>query len=199
MVIPLASIQLKPAADMMARAFQDDPYFVYALPAIVRRRQILSWLMERLLIYSLHFGKVYTTASLEGAAVWLGPRNPGFHWAEAIRTGLFLLPLKLSVGEFRRIQLLDGVADRLHAKAVTGPHWYLPLLAVHPTSQGQGIGGALLQPVLELADRENLACFLDTNNEKNLSFYEKHGFHVMGQERPDPDGPYVWGLVREKQ
>jgi ribosomal protein S18 acetylase RimI-like enzyme len=80
---------------------------------------------------------------------------------------------------------------------VAGPHWYVPVLGVDPACQGQGIGGALLQPVLKLADLEHLVCYLDTNNEKNLAFYERYGFKVTGQERPDPASPYVWGMRRE--
>ena len=130
------------------------------------------------------------------AAVWLGPQDPVFHWIGAIRTGLFLLPLKMKRAEYRRIQLLDKAADRLHGQAITGPHWFLLVLGVDPTHQGQGVGGALLPPVLELADRDHLACLLDTNNEKNLAFYQRYGFEISGQERPDPEGPYVWGMVR---
>jgi len=197
-VIPLVSSQLKLVSEMMARAFQDDPYYTYTIPDVDRRQHLLPWLMERIISFGLHYGKVYTTASNEGAAVWLGPKNPVFHRTGAIRTGLFLLPLKLSRQERDRVQLLEEAEDRLHAQAVKGSHWYLPVLGVDPTRQGRGIGVALLQPVMQMADQENLACFLETNNEKNLSFYEKYGFRVAGQERPDPGGPFVWGMVRRK-
>lgn len=196
MIIPLDSTKLKPAAEMMARAFFYDPYDTFVIPDLTRRERLLPWLFERLLRYGQRYGRVFTTDSIEGAAMWLGPEKPDFHLPGAIWTRLALLPLKLSRAENARIQVLDGAADRLHAEAVTGPHWYLPVLGVDPAFQGQGIGGALLQPVLELADRDQQACYLDTNNEKNLPFYERHGFRVAGQLRPDPDGPSVWGLVR---
>jgi ribosomal protein S18 acetylase RimI-like enzyme len=99
--------------------------------------------------------------------------------------------------EYRRIQLLDKAADRLHGQAITGPHWFLLVLGVNPTHQGQGVGGAQLKPGLEMADRQGLACYLETNNEKNLAFYQRYGFEVAGQERPDPEGPFVWGMVRK--
>ncbi len=195
--IPLVKLQIKPAADVLCRAFHNDPYYTYIIPDFGRRANILPWLLERIIRYGFVYGSVYTTVSVEGASVWLGPEDPDFHWIGAIRTGLFLLPLKLSRVENQRIQLLDEAAGRLRARAVAGPHWYMPVLGVDPACQGQGIGGALLQPVLKLADLEHLVCYLDTNNEKNLAFYERYGFKVTGQERTDPAGPYVWGMRRE--
>ena len=195
--IPLSSSQIPPAAQVLSRAFHDDPYYTYIIPDVGRRANILPWLFERIIRYGLLYGSVYTTPSVEAAAVWLGPQDPVIHLIGAIRTGLFLLPLKMNRAEYRRIQLLDGAADRLHGQAISGPHWFLLVLGVDPTHQGQGVGGALLQPVLELADRDHLACLLDTNNEKNLLFYERHGFEVTGQERPDPLGPNVWVMLRE--
>ncbi len=97
----------------------------------------------------------------------------------------------------QRITLLDRAGDGLHEKAISGPHWFLLVLGVDPARQGRGIGAALMQPVLEAAGREELACFLDTNNEKNLAFYGQHGFEITGRERPDPQGPYVWGFLKK--
>ncbi len=193
---PMNPSQVKPAAEALARAFQEDPYYGYILPDAQRRRRIVPWIFERVLRYGLLYGKVYTTPAVEGAAIWLGPTNPVFGWWGAVRAGLFLMPLKMKRAEYRRIQLIDHAVDQIHMQTVTGPHWYLVALGVDPTCQGRRIGGALIQPVLEMAERENLACFLDTNLEKNLGFYGKHGFKVVGQEQPDPEGPYAWGMVR---
>jgi ribosomal protein S18 acetylase RimI-like enzyme len=195
--LPVTASQIKPAAQALSRAFHDDPYYTYIIPDVGRRANIMTWLFERILRYGMLYGSVYTTPSVEASAIWLGPQNPIINWIGAIRTGLFQLALKMKRAEYRRIQLLDKAGDRLHKLVLPGPHWYLLILGVDPTHQGQGMGGALLQPVLEAADRDHLACFLDTNNEKNLLFYERHGFKVVGQEQPDPLGPYVWVMLRE--
>src|SRR5258706_978911 len=52
-------------------------------------------------------------------------------------------------------------------------------IGVSPSCQGQGIGGALLAPVLQQADNEGMFCSLETFEEKNLSFYQHHGFQVV--------------------
>jgi ribosomal protein S18 acetylase RimI-like enzyme len=195
--ISLFSSQLKPVAQMMARAFDNDPYYAYVIPDADERSRILPWLFERLFRYGQQYGHVFITDSMEGAAMSLTPNKTVFRWTGAIRTGLILFPLKLSRISNARIQVLDGAVDRLHAGAVTGRHWYLLLLGVDPACQGKGIGGSLLKQVLDMADCDHLPCFLDTNNENNLPFYEHYGFRVAGQERPHPDGPFVWGLIRD--
>jgi ribosomal protein S18 acetylase RimI-like enzyme len=194
---PLSSSHLKSAAAVLARSFYTDPYFTFTLPDESRRARLLPWIFERLISYALRYGAVYTTPSVEGVAVWLGPQKVSMDWIGTIRTGLFLLPLKLSRQEARRNLLLDRLADRFHSHAVAGPHWYLLVLGVDPTHQGQGIGGLLLQPVLEQADRQGLPCYLETNNEKNLRFYERHGFSLKSHGKALENAPFTWAMLRE--
>ena len=53
----------------------------------------------------------------------------------------------------------------------------------------------MIAPVLERADRDGLAAFLETGAEENLAFYARAGFEVT-DEVVLPDGPTVWGLQR---
>jgi ribosomal protein S18 acetylase RimI-like enzyme len=195
--IPLLSTQFKQAALVMARAFDTDPFFTFVLPNIVRRRRILPWLFERTIRYGQRYGKVYTTPSLEGIALWLGPDKPGLGGVGIVLTGLFLMPLQLSWRELRRSLRLARSADELHKRSVTGRHWYLLGLGVEPSGQGRGVGAGLLQPVLALADIGKLVCYLDTNNQMNLPFYERFGFTVAGHGQAGLVGPQTWGMRRE--
>jgi ribosomal protein S18 acetylase RimI-like enzyme len=194
--IPLSPSQIKHAAVVMAQAFFEDPYFTFILPEAGKRARILPWLFERTIRYGQRYGRVFTTPGLEGVAMWLGPQNTGLAVMGALRTGLFLLPLKLSRQELERSLSLANYAEKLHKKSVTRRHWYLYGLGVEPSRQGQGIGGALLRPILAQADRERLACYLDTNNEFNVPFYERYGFAVISQGRAQSTGPKTWGMLR---
>jgi ribosomal protein S18 acetylase RimI-like enzyme len=195
--IPLMPAQIKQAAVVMARAFFDDPFFNFVHPNIHRRKRVLPWLFERTIGYGQRYGKVYTTPSLEGVAMWLGPEKPALALMGTLLTGLFLLPLKVTWGELVRSIRLARSAETLHKKSVTGRHWYLLGLGVEPSRQGQGVGGTLLQPVLTMADRERLVCYLDTNNEMNIPFYERRGFTVAGHSHFSPTGPDTWCMCRQ--
>jgi ribosomal protein S18 acetylase RimI-like enzyme len=134
---------------------------------------------------------------MEGVALWLGPQNPTIGMLGSLLTGLFLLPLKLTWQELGRSLRLNRTAEALHRRSASGRHWYLLGLGVEPSLQGRGLGGALLQPVLASADREKLVCYLDTNNEQNISFYESYGFALASQGQASPLVPPTWALRRE--
>ena len=76
------------------------------------------------------------------------------------------------------------------------PHLYLSVLGVDPPRQGQGVGSRLIAPGLELCDREGVPAYLETARERNVVFYERHGFRVT-HELTLPRGPRLWLLWRE--
>jgi ribosomal protein S18 acetylase RimI-like enzyme len=61
------------------------------------------------------------------------------------------------------------------------PHWYLPLLGVDPTRQGQGVGSALLQHATARCDQAGQLAYLESSNPANVPLYERHGFEIVGQ------------------
>lgn len=69
-------------------------------------------------------------------------------------------------------------------------------LYVHPLSQGQGVGRALLAKALEDGARRQLWTF--QANARARRFYESHGFKPVeftdgaGNEENTPDVRYVW-------
>jgi ribosomal protein S18 acetylase RimI-like enzyme len=80
---------------------------------------------------------------------------------------------------------------------VTTDHWYLTVLGVEPERQNQGIGGALMQPLLARADAEGLPCYLETLSERNLLFYRRNGFEVTFSGEVPDGGPMAWAMVRQ--
>jgi GNAT superfamily N-acetyltransferase len=82
-----------------------------------------------------------------------------------------------------------------------GPAAEVLALAFHqdpiaPMQQGQGIGSALLQPVLARADAHRLPCYLETGVARNVPFYERHGFQVVAEGILPRGGPPLWAMVR---
>ena len=195
--VPLTASHIPHAAILLARAFHKDPFFTCVLPDPYRRARVLPWLSERMLRYGLRYGTVYTTPSIEGIAIWLGPQHPNLQLLGTLQTGLFLLPFKLSLPEFQRSLRLNNYAGRLHKTSVTGPHLYLLQLGVEPSLQGQGIGWTLTRQVLAQADRLALPCYLETNNAKNLAGYERNGFVITGHGQAYPGSAQTWAMLRK--
>jgi predicted N-acetyltransferase YhbS len=62
------------------------------------------------------------------------------------------------------------------------PHWHVGPLGVHPDAQGQGVGASLLQAFLSAVDEAGEPAFLETDVERNVTFYQRFGFEVVGSE-----------------
>jgi hypothetical protein len=60
-----------------------------------------------------------------------------------------------------------------------------------------GTSAKLIQPVLAIADIDRLPCYLETMNEMNVPFYEKHGFRVVSDGVVPGHRLSVWAMLRE--
>lgn len=198
--VPLAPDQLRDAAHVLARAFHDEPGWSWILPCESKRAQVMPWFMEVWAKYCRKHGAAYTTAHrVEGAALWIAPGQYPQSRVGMLLSGLMLVPLKVGLVGFSRLISSLSSYERLHKRYVPPRHWYLSVLGVDPPCQGQGIGSALIRPVLERADAEGLFCYLETEEEKNLEFYRRHGFEVAAEADVPNGGPHFWTMRRKPQ
>ncbi len=181
------------ASAVLARAFFDDPAWVWLIPEPDRRRRLLQPLFRS--GFDVTTADVWATAgTIRGAARWLPPGRPAVRVAATLRA-LVSTPLRLGrvTGSFlaygRAVEVMRG-------EVAAGPHWYLAGIGVDPDAQRQGIGGALLEPGLAGAAQQRLPAVLLTNNEANLSFYRGHGFEVVREGETPLGGPHAWAMVK---
>ena len=140
----------------------------------------------------LPFGGCYTTEDHSGAAVWAPAGKPLLTGVRAMLTMVPVLPFVWK-NLTTTLRLLDTV-ESMHPHE---PHWYLASLGTAPERQGQGIGSALLQPVLAHCDAEGLPCYLESSKERNVPFYGRHGFEVVTELQLGPHGPRMWTMWRQ--
>lgn len=98
-----------------------------------------------------------------------------------------------------RIARFVALNEAMGANTPEEPHWYLNMLATHPDWQRQGLGGALMAAVFDIADSDGLACYLETETEVNVAYYRRHGFEVRSEwdlRTDDSEGPHMWGMLR---
>mgnify|MGYP001586908152 CR=1 FL=1 len=190
--------QLAEAGDVLARAFHADPIWTWVFPDSAERARTLPWFMEVGTRYCFLFGETYTTSGrVAGAADWLTPGNTNFPPKRLIEAGYAPMKEKFGPESYGRFMGMLAMEQPLHDEAVPGPHYYLMTLGVDPPCQGQGVGGALIQPVLARADGEGLPCYLETEREINVTFYRRHGFEVVTEFDAPGGGPHIWTMMRE--
>jgi GNAT superfamily N-acetyltransferase len=173
-------------------AFVDDPVMDWLFPKDTpdqrRLRGLFSLQMRRHLIPN---GGTYTTNDIEGGALWAPPGQWRLGPADILRD----LPAIVRIFGRRFPVAMRGLAF-VEKKHPTAPHWYLATLGTAPDHQGKGVGSALMAPVLDLCDREEMPAYLESSKKQNIPFYSRHGFEIT-EEMQLPEGPPIWGMWRE--
>lgn len=182
-------------AGVLARAFQDDPLMVAALPSGKRRARSLRRLIGLNVRYAVRYGEVYATPGLEGAAIWLPPGQTRISIGGMLRVGALAAPLTVSWAALRRLAALDARAARLQKQHAPMPHWYLAQIGIEPALWGRGFGGKLLAPLLARMDAEGTPCYLETYKEGNVALYRRFGF-AAAAEVDLGVGLRLWAMLR---
>ena len=190
--------QIEFVAAVLNQAFQDEPHFKYLLPDEQTRRTVLPLFLRSLARASHASGEIYTTENIEGGALWISPGRV-FTFGRIVRTGMWATPLELGWASFRRCIDFGACLDAVHRRLAIGAHWYLVALGVKPSRPGSAIRAALLQPVLSRADSDGLPCYFETFRERDLLFYQEHGFRVEGAGSIPGGGPNFWAMMRAPQ
>lgn len=184
---------------MLARAFVGDPLTLYMFPdeEEAERERRLTRNFTEVVRHSLSSGEVYATSGVPlGVASWLPPGTSSADQA-IVSAG----PDEWSsiLGEapwIRFSQVLEHLAV-LRARDMPDDNWYLSLIGVEPDVQGQGLGSALVQPVLARADAQGSQCYVETLDRRNVPFYQRLGFEVVREEIEPSSGLPLWTFRRE--
>ena len=179
-----------PLAEVLARAFYDDPVTAWFYPDAARRlRHERRFFAIRLRQLAGH-GLIFTDDAHSGAALWAPPG----HWREDFRQSLRMLPMLPAL--LPHIMRTTRAVREIERRHPPTPHYYLSVVGIDPDKQGGGLGSALLDPVLRMCDETGAAAYLESSKESNVSFYTRHGFAVR-ECIELPEGPPLWLMWRE--
>jgi ribosomal protein S18 acetylase RimI-like enzyme len=197
-LIRLEKSQLKPAAAMVARAFQDNPLSVYFFPDMSERKNKLPYIFQFMISYGLLYGEAYTTSpNLEGVAVWLPSEKARMkRRGDVENEGLSRL-FKVERKTAAKWRSFDDYVSSMHKRLVPFAHWYLQLLGVDPAYQGKGYASTLLKAMFTRIDKERLPCFLETDAKRDVSIYQHYGFKVVEEGVVPGSEVTIWAMLRE--
>ncbi len=199
-VTPLQYAQIRVAAEVLARAFDDSPIMQYLLPKPRARIIGMRAFFIAGLVDAHKHGEAWVATvdgDVAGAAVWLPPGSYPPGSGRQARQMLHLAAVApVAFGSlFRAVRYLRAV-EAEHPKA---QHWYLATLGVDPAHQGRGYGNTLLDAVLTRTDEAGMPTYLETDKESNLAYYSRHHFTVMDTVVPMAGGPTTWTMWRDPQ
>ena len=160
------------AVSTIVLAFAADPGARWFSPDAARYLENMTSYARAVAATAVTHGSAYGTADRRGVALWL---PPGVELDEAAVGDL----LESGTSESVRAELEES-SELVAEYRPSEPHWYLPVMAVDPAYQGGGLGGALLADACARLDREGAAAYLESSNQRNVPFYERHGFEALG-------------------
>jgi GNAT superfamily N-acetyltransferase len=191
-IVQLPPERAREAGAILARSHADYPSFTHLFPEWGRRARALQAIFTGVARDAARLGSAHGAITddgvLLGAALWLAPgRFPWSAWRQLRGAAWILAVLRADPGSFRTFMQTGANGARLHP---TYPHWFLETMGVDPAAQRKGVGRQLLEPVLEIADRDRVDCYLETADRANVDFYNRHGFVVENSSlQLVPDGP----------
>ncbi|MET9897767.1 GNAT family N-acetyltransferase [Streptomyces sp. NPDC006446] len=183
---------------LLDKAFQDDPVSNWVFPDAAHRRATHPKLMAAFTDVVLAEGRVDLAEDGSACALWLslpdGDHGDTTEGDGADEDG----PAQLRAAvdpDNERVELIGQLTADVHP--VGRAHAYLWMIGVAPERQGEGLGSALIESVLERCDREGLAAYLEASNDGSRALYERLGFVLTGRPLDLPDGPRMWPMWRD--
>lgn len=172
----------------MTMAFSADPAARWAWPA---PHQFISTFMPLVTLFggkSFDHGTAHVIGDFFGVAQWL---PPGVQPDDGPIGELF--KQNMSEPKLSEVLFLFEQMANFHPHE---PHWYIPLIGVDPVFQGRGYGTQLMRRGLGACDRDHQPVYLEATSPANRSFYERHGFRVLGEIRSG-DSPPLFPMLRD--
>jgi ribosomal protein S18 acetylase RimI-like enzyme len=192
-VRPARAEELPAVGKLIAVAFDGLAANAYLVPPPADRVPVMAEFFALLSEVAAEHGRIDVVdgpSGLAGTAVWFdytaGMPEPAGYEAR----------LAALAGPYRaHFDALDHLFAAHHPHS---PHWHLAFLAVHPASQGDGLGGALMRRTHHDLDRSGVPAYLEATNEDNIRLYRRHGYADMAPfEINLPDGAPFFRMWRE--
>ena len=192
MIRTLTEDEITAAAHLAAAAFREDPGFSHLLPDDAVRRWRLPSLLEAMFRVDVASGGRVSGAFDDGALVGVAATLPAGAPSPRLRDWLkqwraLAWMAKDPSAILRCLALVDAI-ERLHPADAD----YLHVLAVHPATQGRGIGAALVRDVL----KSDKSVYLETFTPENVAWYEARGFKRL-HEVNSAVRPTFWTFIRK--
>src|SRR5262249_54404437 len=188
--------KVEPLGPALVRCFYDAPAVTYILPDPHVRRVVLPWFFTAVAIRASRLcGEIYTTANVDGGALWLRPGVESTIGQAAMSERLSM-PFRLDRLSITRWISVNRYLEAARRDLADKSHWQLVALATERSKNGISSRGLLVAPVLAAANRNLQPCYVTTFNELELPFYEEWGFRIAGAGKIPNSGPSFWALIR---
>ena len=169
---------LKRVGEMVGGTFADDTAVKYLFGDVsekTRNRYCQT-------TYRSMFGDaimISTDAAIDNLIVLCPPGYRGIPTMRFLRSGGLATVFGLGLGAMKRSIAFEKNAVAVRNRYSDDKTWYLMTFAVRAGKTHQGLGSAILRPVLEWMDKNHYSVYLETDKAVNVEMYEHFGFQVV--------------------
>ncbi len=113
----------------------------------------------------IKYGEAYAPSpKMEGVAMWVHTDYTKMSMWQMIKYGGLKTFYKLGAKSMKRADICIEFMEKTHKELIEEPHYHLAWLGVEPELQRTGIGTELMHAVLNKFSKENMKCFIDTQD-----------------------------------
>lgn len=167
-------------------AFSADPFHRWLMPQAHQYVENYAAFTTALAGLAFTHNTAFYAEGFSAASLWLPPGVS----ADEDEVGAMIV----NVAPEPLLEIMGNIGVELE-KFHPEHCWYLAVLGVDATYQGQGLGALMLQDQLRRCDEEGVPAYLESSNPANISLYQRHGFEVMGEV--SIGNPVLTPMIRE--
>ena len=170
--------EMKRVGEMIGGTFADDASLRYLLGDVsekARNRYCQT-------TYRSMFGEaimISTDSEIDNLIVLCPPGYRGIPTMRFLRSGGLATVFGLGLGAMKRSIAFEKNAVAVRNRYSDDKTWYLMTFAVRAGKTHQGLGSAILRPILEWMDKNHYSVYLETDKAVNVEMYEHFGFQVV--------------------
>ncbi len=185
---------------LFERVFFNWPVAVVIMPDEEIRRTKGHYFYALSIRHLIKYGEAYAPSpKIEGVAMWVHSDYNELSTWQMIKFGALKALYKLGAKTMKRGEIWMEFVEKNNAELIEEPHYHLAWLAVEPELQKKGIGTELMYALLKKFTKENIKCFLDTQDKQNIDYYRRFGFNLIHEcQFPNVDVTY-WGMLWEPE
>lgn len=196
----LETLEIESCAQVIMRAFKNDPLFTHALSSDEEKASFARFLLKKSLSLGEKSIVMKDQTTILGVASY--ERDSGSVLKGLINMVRFdfireIITLKrmLSPDSFAFFNRYMRFTTSVRPKA---PHYYLVFIGIAPEAQGRGRGRTIIEEIHARVDADTMSVGigLDTENEANVAYYESFGYKLVDQR--NIDGVTVYAMFRSK-
>jgi GNAT superfamily N-acetyltransferase len=173
--------------DVLVRAFSEDPVAQWIWPDSQQYQMYFPSFVRVFGGKAFTYGSAYYVDGYAAAALWLPP--------DVLPDEDTLISIFQRTVSKQTQKDVFTVFDQMGRYHPSEPHWYLPLMGVDPLKQGKGLGSELMKHALVQCDQDNKPAYLESSNPRNIPFYERYGFELLGTIQIGTS-PHIFPMLR---